>query len=316
MLLPLAPLRVQRGGFHQICSTDIAACKQGKVYREQVSGMEIKSSLKRIALAAGFEVHRAPAAPHRDLAAELENCKTMRKIHCQDTVEIEELYRSFVFPNLPRRDGRAELLNELMGTSVGEAIYIIQNLHLALQIPGDVCEFGVAQGATSRLLAAEIMPMTNRRLWLFDSFEGLPAPSAEDKLINDIFRLGSMSRYEGTMKSPESEVLDKLDSIGFPRERTKVKRGWVREVIQTGDLPLQVAFAYVDFDFYEPICDALDFIDARMQVGGRIVVDDYGWFSEGAQLAVDQFVARSGNRFKFEMPLPIAGHFCILGKVA
>jgi Acyltransferase family len=58
------------------------------------------------------------------------------------------------------------------------------------------------------------------------------------------------------------------------------------------------------------------FLDTRMPAGGRIVVDDYGFFSEGAQLAVDQFVAAAGNRYKFEMPLPFAGHFCILSKVA
>ena len=53
-----------------------------------------------------------------------------------------------------------------------------------------------------------------------------------------------------------------------------------------------------------------------MPPGGRIVVDDYGFFSEGAQLAVDQFVARVGGRFKFELPLPFAGHFCVLNKLA
>ena len=53
-----------------------------------------------------------------------------------------------------------------------------------------------------------------------------------------------------------------------------------------------------------------------MPAGGRIVVDDYGFFSEGAQLAVDQFVAAAGNRYKFEMPLPFAGRFYILSKVA
>jgi O-methyltransferase len=249
-----------------------------------------------------------------NLAAQLVHCKTMRAIHCRDAIEIEELYRRFVFPGLPRRDGRADLLNELVGTSVGEAIYIIHNLHLGLQIPGDVCEFGVAQGATSRLLAAEIMPMSDRNLWLFDSFEGLSAPSVEDKLINDIFKLGSIERYKGTMASPESEVVSKLSSIGFPSERTRVKRGWINEVIHSTDLPLKVAFAYVDFDFYEPISNALNFIDSRMPAGGRIVVDDYGWFSEGAQIAVDRFVARTGNRFKFETPLPLAGHFCILSK--
>jgi Macrocin-O-methyltransferase (TylF) len=242
--------------------------------------------------------------------------EAMRDIHRRDAVEVEELYRHFLFTDLPKREGRARDLSDLIGTTVSEAIYVIKNLHDGLKVAGDICEFGVAQGATSRLLASEIMPLAERKFWLFDSFEGLPAPTKEDRLIHDIFKLGTMDKYQGTMASPETEVLGKLASIDFPRERAKIKKGWVKDAIKSAELPGQVAFAYVDFDFYDPIKDALEFLDTRMPAGGRIVVDDYGFFSEGAQLAVDQFVAAAGNRYKFEMPLPFAGHFCILSKVA
>ena len=280
----------------------------------------MRAILKRVL---GKSLHRVSvslAAPtllgryHRALV-DLEHCSTMRAIHQRDAVEIEELYRRFVFPDLVRRTGREKLLHELIGTTIGEAIYIIHSLQIALAAGGDVCEFGVAQGATSRLLASEILE-TDRTLWLFDSFEGLPAPSGEDKLIHDIFNLGSMERYKGTMASPETEVLKKLESIAFPRARTKVKKGWVRETIKQGELPSRVSFAYVDFDFYEPIKDALEFLDTRMAPGGQIIVDDYGFFSAGAQLAVDQFVEAADGRFGFELPLPFAGHFCVLSKRA
>ncbi|HUS95465.1 MAG TPA: TylF/MycF/NovP-related O-methyltransferase [Hyphomicrobiaceae bacterium] len=250
-----------------------------------------------------------------DLAAALHHCQMMRDIHRQDAVEIEALYREFVFPDLPKREGREVLLNDLVGTTISEAIYVLHSLHQALRIPGDICEFGVAQGATSRLLAAEILPLADRTLWLFDSFEGLPEPTVEDRLIDDIFNLGSMDRYKGTMASPESLVLEKLTGINFPLTRTKVKKGWIKETSTTGDLPKQIAFAYLDFDLYEPIRDGLDFIDPLMPAGGRIVVDDYGFFSEGAQLAVDQFVANAAGRYELTLPLPLAGHFCLLRKI-
>src|SRR5258705_1691562 len=278
----------------------------------------IRSSLYRLGYMVVPVPGSAAASPEQDyprVAAELAHCRAMRDIHRHDAVEVEELYRRFVFPDLPKDERRAGLLHDLIGTTIGEAIYIIQNLHEGLRVPGDVCEFGVAQGATSRLLASEIMS-TDRNLWLFDSFEGLPAPGPQDKLINDIFSLGSMDKYKGTMASPEAEVRAKLDSIGFPPARTKVKKGWVSDSIKSCELPAQVAFAYVHFDFYEPIKDALEFLDSRMLPAGRIVVDDYGFFSEGAQLAVDQFVARVGDRFKFELPLRFAGHFCVLNKLA
>jgi O-methyltransferase len=289
----------------------------------------VKRFLQAALHRSGYRLMRIPADPSLPPGAAgqdweqlyyqtLGQCRmseAMRDIHRQDAAEVEALYRHFLFTDLPPREGRARDLSDLIGTTVSEAIYVIKNLHDGLKVPGDICEFGVAQGATSKLLASEIAPLKERNFWLFDSFEGLPAPSKEDRLIHDIFKLGSMDKYKGTMASPESEVLGKLASVNFPRERIKVKKGWVRDSIKSRELPAQVAFAYVDFDFYEPIKDALEFLDTRMPAGGRIVVDDYGFFSEGAQLAVDQFVAAAGDRYKFETPLPFAGHFCVLSKM-
>jgi|1185.fasta_scaffold333797_1 O-methyltransferase len=244
---------------------------------------------------------------------ELNWCKTLRHIHTRDAEDIEELLRTFVFPALPRRPGRGALLADLLGTSVCEAIYIVESLHVALQVPGEVCEFGVAQGATSKLLAAELME-SERHLYLFDSFEGLPPPDEEDVLIDDILQLGSMDRYQGLMAFPETEVAEKLGSIGFPPQRTHIVKGWIEETLQAS-APAQVAFAYVDFDLHGPIRTALQYLDRAMPVGGRIVVDDYGFFSAGAQKAVDDFVAARRDRFAMRLPLPFAGKFAILERI-
>lgn len=241
--------------------------------------------------------------------------RTMRAVHKGDVVEIEELYRRFVFPDLPRDGRRADALHELHGTTVGEAIYIVHHLHQALAVAGDVCEFGCNEGATSRLLAQEILPHRDRTLWLFDSFEGLPAPTEKDRLIDDIAGLGSIGAYRGLMRAAEDQVRDKLAKVPFPPERTRLIKGWINETLARPEVPTAACFAYVDFDFYEPIRDALMFLDRVMPPGGRIVVDDYGFFSEGAQLAVDEFVAASAGRFVRHMPLPMAGQFCILERV-
>jgi O-methyltransferase len=245
---------------------------------------------------------------------ELNWCKTLRHIHVRDALDIEELFRAFVFPALPRRPGREAHLAELLGTSVSEAIYILESLHAGLRVDGDICEFGVAQGATSKLLASEIFD-GDRHLYLFDSFEGLPPPSPEDVLIDDIFELGSMDRYQGIMMSPESEVRQKLSAISFPAQRLHVMKGWVEDTVAKGDAPQKVAFAYIDFDFYGPIRTALEFLDRVMPVGGRIVVDDYGYFSAGVQKATDDFVASRKGRFALTLPLPFAGKFALLERI-
>jgi O-methyltransferase len=248
------------------------------------------------------------AVPHQ----EWQHLRTMRSVHKGDVVEIEELYRHFVFPDLPRDARRADALHDLHGTTVGEAIYIVHHLHRALAVAGDVCEFGCKEGATSRLLAQEILPHRDRTLWLFDSFEGLPEPSEKDRLIDDIAGLGSITAYRGHMRATADQVRDKLAEVPFPPERTRLIKGWIGETLATPDVPTSVCFAYVDFDFYEPIRDALAFLGRTMPPGGRIVVDDYGFFSEGAQVAADEFVTTAAGRFVRHMPLPMAGKFCIL----
>jgi hypothetical protein len=252
-------------------------------------------------------------------AASLQEALTMLRIRQNDCRELEALYRRFVLPDLAPRAGRDEDLFGLIGTTVGEGLYICDALRRAFAVPGDLCEFGVAQGATSRLLARELLADprgAGRRFWLFDSFEGLPKPSEKDVLIDDIFRLGSMDAYAGTMRCPRELVESKLAEATLPAERYRIKAGWVDRTLAEAPLPERVAFAYVDFDFYEPIKVALDWLDPRMPVGATIVVDDYGFFSQGAQTAVDEFVAAQGGRWSLALPVEAAGKFCILAKTA
>lgn len=93
-------------------------------------------------------------------------------------------------------DMRIQLITRLLGTPPPEAYYLIQGLIKTRAINGDVCEFGVAHGGTSALIAHEISK-TQRKLHLFDSFKGLPKPTEKDKLKDDIFSLGASKRIQG-----------------------------------------------------------------------------------------------------------------------
>lgn len=239
----------------------------------------------------------------------------MRKTRMRDAVDIELLLRRAALPGLPRRPGRERDLTGLIGTSVAAGLYIVDALAKSLSVAGAVCEFGVAQGATSQLLAAEIMA-TDRALYLFDSFEGLPAPGPEDVLLDDIFALGAIEHYAGTMRCAETEVRERLAAIAFPAARCHVMKGWLHETLARPDAPAHVAFAYVDLDFYAPIKAALGFLDTRMAPGARIVVDDYGFFSAGAQRATDEFMARAGGRWHLARPIDGLGCFVTLTKLA
>lgn len=224
--------------------------------------------------------------------------------------ELHAALRTLLFPDLPACPGREELLTRLLGTSVSEATHVLAALHRSLAVPGDVVEFGIAQGATSALLANELRA-TGRTLWLYDSFAGLPAPTPEDRLKDDIFRLGAMERYQGEMACARGEVEERLRRIGVAPGAVRIVPGFIDESLAR-EAPAQVAFAYVDFDFYAPIRQALEFLDRTLSPGGWIVVDDYDFFSTGAKQAVDEFVARRGADYEFSLPPAFAGHFCLL----
>jgi O-methyltransferase len=228
--------------------------------------------------------------------------------------ETEELFRELIFDTFPKNPKRLKLLAQLNGTQISEAFYILNYLHESLRKNGDICEFGIANGTTSSLIANEIRN-TDKALWLFDSFQGLSKPTKKDRLIKDIFNLGSMDKYEGTMSYKQEEVLSRLAAISFPRKRTKIIPGFIEDTIKQSVLPKKVAFAYVDFDLYEPILVALQYLDTTMVKGGYIVVDDYGTFSEVAKISVDEFVELNKKKYKLILTHKFAGHFCVLNKL-
>jgi hypothetical protein len=217
-----------------------------------------------------------------------------------------------------RNDVRPKLLTRLLGTPPSEAYFIVQGLAKTSSINGAVCEFGVAQGETSALIANEIV-RSNKMLHLFDSFEGLPKPSDKDKLKDDIFSLGNMDAYTGTMAYPTDMVKARLAAVSFPSERYVIHKGFIENLIHTDkQMPSSVSFAYVDFDFYEPIKLTLNFLHNVTSSGSVIVVDDYDYFSTGAKTAVDEFLTEknsAGLLYECFVPPTQFGSFAVLNRI-
>lgn len=83
-------------------------------------------------------------------------------------------------------------------------------------------------------------------------------------------------------------------------------------------LPSKVSFAYVDFDFYEPILLALNFIHPIMDPGGIMIVDDYNFFSTGSKTEVDEWVAEQNATspvYELTVPDEALGYFAVLRKL-
>jgi O-methyltransferase len=264
----------------------------------------LKETLKKVMLFFGYELHRSSG----------------ERVSFSNFVNLAEAYEQRLneagYP-IATNEIRVKLLARLLGTQPSEAYFIIDALGASKNIKGDVCEFGVAHGETSALIANEIQS-GNKVLHLFDSFAGLPKPTEKDQLKDDIFSLDTMEAYAGTMSCPEEIVRARLGAISFPTQRFVIHKGFIDQVLKDdSNLPKEVSFAYVDFDFYEPIKLALDFLHFATSQGSIIIVDDYDFFSTGAKTAVDEFLKDKNLKvINYECLVPNTryGYFAVLTK--
>ena len=242
----------------------------------------LKEALRKTLAVFGYELHRSS-----EQRVSLSNFANLAQAYEQCLNESGYL--------IVANDIRSQLLARLLGTPPSEAYFIVHALAKCKDVRGDVCEFGVAQGETSALIANEIQS-SNKVLHLFDSFEGLPKPTEKDQLKDDIFSLGSMEAYTGTMSCPEEMVRTRFRAISFAPQRFVIHKGFIDQALRgDSNLPKEVSFAYVDFDFYEPIKLALYFLHRTTSAGTIIIVDDYDFFSTGVKTAVDEFLEEKNS---------------------
>jgi len=230
----------------------------------------------------GYEITKSPPIPDVSFEKFESMCSAYERANAT-------LFRSN--PDRPR------LLSRLRGTTPSQGYAIIKALAETECLVGEICEFGVAQGRTSALIASEISH-TSKKLHLFDSFQGLPTPSDKDTLKDDIFGLGQMEAYAGTMREPIGKLIGELKAVSFPETRYVIHAGFIEQLIKVDkELPAAVSFAYIDFDLYAPIKIALTFLHDCLSPGGIMIVDDYNWFSTGAKTAVDEFIIDHPNNY-------------------
>ena len=236
-----------------------------------------------------------------------------------------DLLKEIVFNNLNNNainqdlnidnDKLFNLLIDLKGTSLVEGLNITNSLLEVLSLEGDVCEFGVAQGKTSKLIGY-IIKNTDKKFFLFDSFKGLPKPSGEDKLKDDIFNLKNINNYEGKMSHEENKVINELKIINFEKEKLVINKGFFFERnIVNFIIPKNVSFAYLDFDFYQPTLDALNMLEKIIVNKGIIIVDDYDFFSTGVKTAVDSWINKNKEKFTIKQIKTSLSSFVIIQKI-
>lgn len=152
-------------------------------------------------------------------------------------------------------------------------------------LPGAMAECGCYTGV-SAFFMAQAAPET--ALYLFDSFSGLSSVGEKD-------RVGARNVREwsaGDLVASRLELQENLKDFAH----VFVLEGWIPDrFAEVASLTFRIV--HIDVDLYQPTRDSLEFFYPRLNEGGAIVLDDYGFLTcPGATQAADEFAADQGSR--------------------
>jgi O-methyltransferase len=152
------------------------------------------------------------------------------------------------------------------------------------QVPGDFVECGTFKGGSAAVISTELTP--ERKLWLFDSFEGLPDVAEVD---------GAESKeWVGKCRAAEADVIAALTTVGAAPDQYFLRKGWFQDTFQQ-QLPERVALLHCDADWYDSVLLTLETFYERIPPGGVVVLDDFGWW-EGCREAFYEFCQRHSEK--------------------
>lgn len=142
------------------------------------------------------------------------------------------------------------------------------------------------------MLAAGIFQeqgVKNRKIWGYDSFEGLPPVNTEafpaDTAQYDI------SRYKA-LSVTQDQVRQLFQNWNVPMDDVNLVQGWFKDTLKNPEVQ-QIAALRLDGDYYESTIQALESLEPRVSDNGVIVIDDYEAFP-GCKQAVDEYRAKKG----------------------
>lgn len=170
------------------------------------------------------------------------------------------------------------------------------------RIPGDIVECGVWSGGSMLLAAHALLHFgdTSRRIYLYDTFAGMPKPDAIDARWDGVpalptwehhRRSGTSWCFGGTQDHVRGVVL----SSGYPEDRLVFVAGMVEDTLPA-TRPETISLLRLDTDLYRSTYHELVHLYPLLSVGGILILDDYGAF-QGARAATDQFIEEN------ELPL-------------
>ena len=143
---------------------------------------------------------------------------------------------------------------------------------LADKVEGDLIETGVWRGGATILMKACLHARgdTRRRVFVADSFQGLPPPDLE-KYPEDA---GDRHFKLEHLAVSEEQVRANFERYGLLDERVVFLKGWFKDTLASAPID-KLAVMRLDGDMYESTMDALGPLYPKLSEGGFCIIDDY-----------------------------------------
>ncbi len=166
---------------------------------------------------------------------------------------------------------------------------------LAKQICGDFVQCGVWRGGAAFLIAQMLAEAGVRdpKVWLFDSFQGLPPPTEHDgpEALSFAKKAALPETYYNCTASL-AEVTRSADELGLS-SRLRFVEGRFEDTLPIHSQHIgSIALLHIDADWYASVKCCLETLYDQVAGGGIIIIDDYyDW--DGCAIALHEFL---GNR--------------------
>jgi O-methyltransferase len=201
--------------------------------------------------------------------------------------EDEDMLRKQAFLAAARADGRdwPAVAHSMVGQKRLDNVQACAEDVIRRGIPGDLIETGVWRGGATILMRAvlEAYGVRDRRVWVADSFEGLPRPDAS-KYPADA---GDTFHTYPELAIPLESVQANFDRYGLLDDQVRFLKGWFKDTLTRAPIE-RLAVARLDGDMYESTIDALQALYPKLSIGGYLIIDDYGAVP-GCKRAVEDY---------------------------
>lgn len=160
----------------------------------------------------------------------------------------------------------------MIGTARMRNLRVLTQRALEEGVPGDLIETGVWRGGACIYMRGILAAAgdTNRRIFVADSFRGLPAPDEATYPAD----AGDRHHTFEQLAVPRAEVEANFRRYGLLDQQVVFLEGWFKDTLPTAPIG-KLAILRLDGDMYESTMDALNALYGKVSPGGFVIIDDY-----------------------------------------